>query len=83
MRAKTSNPEQAVLESDPYRRLSRTWHTFTREWAKGHGFDDSTTLSMCSQGPARAAVKPDDAPGDRRPSSAIMTYRTKKTHQAQ
>jgi hypothetical protein len=22
--------EQVVLESDPYRRLSYTWHTFTR-----------------------------------------------------
>ncbi|MGW5126838.1 ArsR/SmtB family transcription factor [Streptomyces sp. NPDC004069] len=30
----TSHPDQVVLESDPYRRLSYTWHTFTPEWAK-------------------------------------------------
>ncbi|MFF3517974.1 SRPBCC domain-containing protein [Streptomyces sp. NPDC002573] len=29
-----SHPDQVVLESDPYRRLSYTWHTFTPEWAK-------------------------------------------------
>jgi DNA-binding transcriptional ArsR family regulator/uncharacterized protein YndB with AHSA1/START domain len=27
-----ADPEQVVLESDPYRRLSYTWHTFTQEW---------------------------------------------------
>jgi hypothetical protein len=25
------DPAQVVLESDPYRRLSYTWHTFTPE----------------------------------------------------
>jgi DNA-binding transcriptional ArsR family regulator/uncharacterized protein YndB with AHSA1/START domain len=28
------DPEQVVLESDPYRRLSYTWHTFTTEVAE-------------------------------------------------
>ena len=27
------DPEQVVIESDPYRRLAYTWHTFTPEWA--------------------------------------------------
>lgn len=27
-----ADPEQVVLESDPYRRLVYTWHTFTPEW---------------------------------------------------
>jgi uncharacterized protein YndB with AHSA1/START domain/DNA-binding MarR family transcriptional regulator len=27
-----ADPEQLVLESEPYRRLSYTWHTFTPEW---------------------------------------------------
>jgi uncharacterized protein YndB with AHSA1/START domain/DNA-binding transcriptional ArsR family regulator len=27
-----SDPEQVVLASEPYRRLSYTWHTFTPEW---------------------------------------------------
>jgi DNA-binding transcriptional ArsR family regulator/uncharacterized protein YndB with AHSA1/START domain len=35
-----SDPEQVVLESDPYRRLSYTWHTFSPEWATAHGIDE-------------------------------------------
>src|SRR3954451_25048017 len=31
--------EQIVLESDPYRRLSYRWHTFTPEWADALDFD--------------------------------------------
>ncbi|MDT0380230.1 metalloregulator ArsR/SmtB family transcription factor [Streptomyces sp. DSM 42041] len=33
----TADPEQVVLESEPYRRLSYTWHTFTPEWARAVG----------------------------------------------
>src|SRR6476646_7608773 len=29
-----ADPEQVVLESEPYRRLSYTWHTFTPEFAE-------------------------------------------------
>ena len=28
-----ADPEQVVVEAEPYRRLSYTWHTFTPEWA--------------------------------------------------
>ena len=35
-----SSPEQVVLESDPYRRLSYTWHTYSPEWAAMHGIDE-------------------------------------------
>ncbi len=31
-----ADPEQVVLESDPFRRLSYTWHTFTPEWAAAY-----------------------------------------------
>jgi uncharacterized protein YndB with AHSA1/START domain len=31
------DPEQVILESDPYRRLAYTWHTFTPEWAERVG----------------------------------------------
>ncbi|OLT27261.1 ArsR family transcriptional regulator [Actinomadura sp. CNU-125] len=34
---KIVDPEQVVLESDPPRRLSYTWHTPTAEWAEGAG----------------------------------------------
>lgn len=36
----TTDPAQVVLESEPYRRLAYTWHTFTSEWADSHGFDE-------------------------------------------
>jgi uncharacterized protein YndB with AHSA1/START domain len=35
-----ADPEQVVLESEPYRRLSYTWHTFTPELAGRFGWDE-------------------------------------------
>jgi DNA-binding transcriptional ArsR family regulator/uncharacterized protein YndB with AHSA1/START domain len=40
-----SDPEQVILESDPYRRLAYTWHTFTPAWAAAHGFDEATAAA--------------------------------------
>lgn len=37
-----SDPEQVVLESEPYRRLSYTWHTITPDWAVAVGLDEET-----------------------------------------
>jgi uncharacterized protein YndB with AHSA1/START domain len=34
--------EQVILESDPYRRLSYTWHSFTPGWAAEVGMDEAT-----------------------------------------
>jgi uncharacterized protein YndB with AHSA1/START domain len=39
-----SDPEQVILESDPYRRLAYTWHSFTPEWAAEVGMDEATAL---------------------------------------
>ena len=33
----TVDPDQVVIESDPYRRLAYTWHTLTPEWANAVG----------------------------------------------
>ncbi|MBF8186780.1 metalloregulator ArsR/SmtB family transcription factor [Nonomuraea sp. K274] len=44
------DPEQIVLESDPYRRLAYTWHTFTPEFAEACGFAEDLR--------ARAAAEP-------------------------
>jgi DNA-binding transcriptional ArsR family regulator/uncharacterized protein YndB with AHSA1/START domain len=33
-----ADPAQVVLEADPYRRLSYTWHTFTPEFGAAYGF---------------------------------------------
>ena len=37
-----ADPEQVVLEAEPYRRLSYTWHTFTPELATAIRFDQET-----------------------------------------
>jgi uncharacterized protein YndB with AHSA1/START domain/DNA-binding transcriptional ArsR family regulator len=44
-----ADPEQVVLESEPYRRLSYTWHTFTPEWAKLHGFSDEYLAQVAGE----------------------------------
>jgi uncharacterized protein YndB with AHSA1/START domain/DNA-binding transcriptional ArsR family regulator len=44
--AKTEDPEQVVLESEPCRKLSYTWHTFTAEWANGNGIDAETLAKL-------------------------------------
>lgn len=43
---KLEDSEQVVLESDPYRRLSYTWHTFTPEFAKSVGLDDDVSAKL-------------------------------------
>ena len=44
-----ADPAQVVLESDPYRRLSYTWHTFTPEWAAAHGVDDELLARLAGE----------------------------------
>ncbi|HEY5987674.1 MAG TPA: metalloregulator ArsR/SmtB family transcription factor [Streptosporangiaceae bacterium] len=43
-----ADPDQVILESEPCRRLSYTWHTFTPEWARTHGFSDEMLATMAS-----------------------------------
>src|SRR5262249_25262725 len=43
------DPEQVVLESDPYRRLSYTWHSFTPEWAEAVDFDEEQRAAFASE----------------------------------
>ncbi len=49
------DPEQVVLESDPFRRLAYTWHTFSPEWAALHGFDEETAASWRAEPRSRVA----------------------------
>ena len=49
-----ADPEQVVLESDPYRRLSYTWHTFTPELAEVH---DSLTDEVIAKAAAEGRSK--------------------------
>jgi uncharacterized protein YndB with AHSA1/START domain/DNA-binding transcriptional ArsR family regulator len=45
----TADPGQVVLEAEPGRRLSYTWHTFTPEWAKAAGVDDDTLAQISAE----------------------------------
>ena len=45
-----ADPAQVVLEADPYRRLSYTWHTFTPEWAASYGLSDEYLAKVAAEG---------------------------------
>jgi uncharacterized protein YndB with AHSA1/START domain/DNA-binding transcriptional ArsR family regulator len=44
-----ADPDQVVIESEPYRRLAYTWHTFTPEWAQAYGFSDELRAKVASE----------------------------------
>lgn len=44
-----TDPEQVVLESDPYRRLSYTWHTFTPEWGARVGLSEADHAAIAAE----------------------------------
>ena len=46
---KIADPAQVVLESEPYRRLSYTWHTFTPEWAAAYEISDEHLARVASE----------------------------------
>ncbi len=48
-----SDPEQIVLESNPHRRLSYTWHTFTPELNDHVHFGDELFVKLTSEGRSR------------------------------
>jgi uncharacterized protein YndB with AHSA1/START domain/DNA-binding transcriptional ArsR family regulator len=43
---KTEDPEQVVLEFQPYHRLSYSWHTFTPAWAEATGVEEATLAAL-------------------------------------
>jgi uncharacterized protein YndB with AHSA1/START domain len=55
-----SDPEQIVTESDPYRRLAYTWHTFTPEWAAAVGMDQTTVESWRAQPRSHVTIDIED-----------------------
>jgi DNA-binding transcriptional ArsR family regulator/uncharacterized protein YndB with AHSA1/START domain len=55
------DPGQVILESDPYRRLAYTWHTFTPEWAARHAFDEATVAAWRAEPRSKVAFDIEDA----------------------
>jgi DNA-binding transcriptional ArsR family regulator len=52
-----TDPAQVVLESDPYRRLSYTWHTFTAEWLESFGIADETRARLTAERRSRVTFE--------------------------
>jgi DNA-binding transcriptional ArsR family regulator/uncharacterized protein YndB with AHSA1/START domain len=50
-----ADPEQIVLESDPYRRLAYTWHTFTPELQDRLQVDDDVFAKLAAERRSRVA----------------------------
>jgi uncharacterized protein YndB with AHSA1/START domain/DNA-binding transcriptional ArsR family regulator len=44
-----ADPAQVVLESEPYRRLAYSWHTFTPEFAESVGLSDEVLAKIASE----------------------------------
>jgi uncharacterized protein YndB with AHSA1/START domain/DNA-binding transcriptional ArsR family regulator len=44
-----ADPAQVVLESEPYRRLAYSWHTFTPEWARAFEFSDEFLATVSGE----------------------------------
>ena len=44
-----ADPAQVVLEADPYRRLSYTWHTFTPEWAAAYDISEEHRATFAAE----------------------------------
>jgi uncharacterized protein YndB with AHSA1/START domain len=56
-----SDPQQVILESDPYRRLAYTWHTFTPAWAAQVGMDETTADIWRAEPRSKVAFDIEDA----------------------
>jgi DNA-binding transcriptional ArsR family regulator/uncharacterized protein YndB with AHSA1/START domain len=55
-----ADPAQIVLESEPYRRLSYTWLTFTPEWAAANGVSDEQLAKLSSERRSKVTFTIDD-----------------------
>ena len=48
-KVRIADPAQVILESDPPRRLSYTWHTFTPEWAAAYDVSDEHLARVAAE----------------------------------
>ena len=54
------DPDQIVLESEPYTRLSYTWHSFTPELAEIAGFDADLQATLVTEPRSKVTFEIDD-----------------------
>ena len=58
-----ADPEQRVLECDPYRRLSYTWHAFTPEFARAIDVDEERRTRIAAEKRSHATFDLEDVGG--------------------
>lgn len=54
---KITDPEQVVVESEPYRRLAYTWHTMTPEFAEATGLGEEYRLKAAAEERSRVTFE--------------------------
>ncbi|MDT7723533.1 MAG: hypothetical protein QOI21_109 [Actinomycetota bacterium] len=54
---KSVDPDQIVLEADPYRRLAYTWHTFSPAWAKANGVGEEMLAKLVAEPRSKATFE--------------------------
>jgi uncharacterized protein YndB with AHSA1/START domain/DNA-binding transcriptional ArsR family regulator len=52
-----ADADQVVLEAEPYRRLSYTWHTITPEFAQLVGIDDELATTLAREGRSKVTFE--------------------------
>ena len=52
-----TDPEQRVLEADPFRRLAYTWHSYTPEWAQAMDIDEPSARRARGRDPFAGGVR--------------------------
>jgi uncharacterized protein YndB with AHSA1/START domain/DNA-binding transcriptional ArsR family regulator len=52
-----AHPDQVVLEAEPYRRLSFTWHTFSPELNASHGFTEEVSERIAAEPRSKATFE--------------------------
>ena len=58
--ATISDPDQLVLEAEPPRRLAYTWHSFSMDWARTHGFDQELVDLLAAEPRSRVLFEIDE-----------------------
>jgi uncharacterized protein YndB with AHSA1/START domain/DNA-binding transcriptional ArsR family regulator len=58
-----SDPEQVVLESEPYDRLSYTWHSFTPEFAEAIDLSDDVSEQVAAEPRSKVTFELEDLSG--------------------
>ena len=68
-----SDPEQVVLEAEPYSRLSYTWHAITPELAKRFGWDEELLARLSGEARSKVTFTIEEHRGraERHPEAAV------------